>query len=113
MMTEKLNERAAAEILRVPATQRLFVYGTLTSTAAGDYGQAARLRLIREATLRRLSATTRGQLYELGQYPGLVPSSAATDIVHGELLLLSDPAATLPWLDEYERLCSHPVLTLT
>jgi gamma-glutamylcyclotransferase (GGCT)/AIG2-like uncharacterized protein YtfP len=107
-MMEKFDEHAAAEILRAPATQRLFVYGTLLSTAAGDYGKGARLRLISEAFPRRFPATTAGRLYELGQYPGLVASSAAPDIVHGQLLLLSDPAATLPWLDEYEMISSAP-----
>jgi pyruvate carboxylase len=106
-MTDKFNERAAADILRAPAFQRLFVYGTLLSSAVGAYGQAARSRLAKEAP-HRVAAHACGQLYELGQYPGLVASASQADLVHGQLMLLADQQATLSWLDEYEAISTVP-----
>jgi len=79
----------------------LFVYGTLMSNATSVLGRDMRLRLRREARLLG-AATMPGRLYDLGNYPGLVASTEPADIVHGEVLALVDPAATLPWLDDYE-----------
>jgi gamma-glutamylcyclotransferase (GGCT)/AIG2-like uncharacterized protein YtfP len=102
-------------LLAVPPSHRLFVYGTLMVGADGPYGQAARARLAQEAP-QRITASTIGQLFELGQYPGLVLAgdSATTapvgdhlaDIVHGQLLLLPDPSAIWPWLDAYEGIAA-------
>jgi gamma-glutamylcyclotransferase (GGCT)/AIG2-like uncharacterized protein YtfP len=104
MDTGKALDQAAAAVLAAPAAKRLFVYGTLLSAAGGGYGQTARLRLLREAPLRR-PARIAGRLYELGDYPGLVTVGGdPADIVHGELIVLLDPAATWPWLDEYEMI---------
>lgn len=75
----------------------LFVYGTLLSTA----GHAMGVRLQRQARLLG-EASIQGRLYSLGRYPGLVASADAQDRVHGELLALDNPAATLKWLDAYE-----------
>ncbi len=109
MTTERAADRQAlTELLQAPASQRLFVYGTLMTTAVGSYGQVARTRLMAECGPLRLPATTRGRLYELGQYPGMAASTGPDDVVHGELLLLSDPAKTLPWLDEYEMISTDP-----
>jgi gamma-glutamylcyclotransferase (GGCT)/AIG2-like uncharacterized protein YtfP len=108
---DTMTENADAglqRLLSAPPTHRLFVYGTLMSKAASAYGVAARTRLIQEAWPYRWPASSQGQLYELGRYPGLIASSAPDDVVHGELLLLSDPAATLPWLDDYEAISSDP-----
>jgi gamma-glutamylcyclotransferase (GGCT)/AIG2-like uncharacterized protein YtfP len=118
-MTKQSNERAVtasepelalARILAADPGHRLFVYGTLMERAAGDYGRAARIRLEHEAEPHRLAATTQGQLYQLGRYPGLVAGTGPDSVVHGELMLLSDPAVTLPWLDEYEAILpdQHP-----
>jgi gamma-glutamylcyclotransferase (GGCT)/AIG2-like uncharacterized protein YtfP len=87
--------------------RRMFVYGTLMSTAGGAYGQAARSRLKREAPERQ-AAVMRGRLFELGRYPGLTDSADAHDEVHGQLLELTDPAATMHWLDEYEAISTDP-----
>ena len=109
-MANDSHERVLAEILQAPSQQRLFVYGTLMQAAASDYGLVARRRLVQEAP-RRLPARTRGQLYELGQYPGLVDAAtddATGDEVHGELMLLRDAPATLAWLDEYEAISPAP-----
>ncbi len=55
-------------------------------------------------------ATTAGRLYNLGRYPGLVLADAGGALVHGELLELSRPHATLRWLDAYEGIVpgDHP-----
>ncbi len=82
-------------------TIHLFVYGTLMSTATSDLGRDMRLRLRREARVVG-AATIQGRLYDLGRYPVMVASDDAIDIVHGELLELTDPAISLPWLDHYE-----------
>jgi gamma-glutamylcyclotransferase (GGCT)/AIG2-like uncharacterized protein YtfP len=103
------DDRTLTDLLSAPPQQRLFVYGTLMSSAGGGYGQPARTRLMQEAP-HRVAAQTRGRLYELGQYPGLVAGAGAddNDDVHGQLLLLPKPLTTLAWLDEYEVISSAP-----
>ncbi|HWE20251.1 MAG TPA: gamma-glutamylcyclotransferase family protein [Hyphomicrobiaceae bacterium] len=85
---------------------RLFVYGTLLSTACHPMG--ARLR--REARLVG-EASLPGQLYSLGRYPGLVEAphiqSPTQNLVYGELYALATPAVTLRWLDAYEGIVPH------
>jgi gamma-glutamylcyclotransferase (GGCT)/AIG2-like uncharacterized protein YtfP len=82
---------------------RLFVYGTLLSTAGHPMG--ARLR--REGRLLG-QGTIQGRLYSIGRYPGLVeaPGSPrpAQSLAHGELYALNTPAVTFKWLDAYEGL---------
>jgi gamma-glutamylcyclotransferase (GGCT)/AIG2-like uncharacterized protein YtfP len=78
-------------------TTRLFVYGTLLSTAGHPMGT----RLQREARLIG-SGTVRGRLYSLGRYPGLVQTDGAARLVHGEVYALKMPAVSLKWLDAYE-----------
>lgn len=75
----------------------LFVYGTLLSAAGHPMG--ARLR--REASLVDV-AQTRGRLYRIAHYPGLVDSLVEEDVVHGEVYRLNSPAISLKWLDAYE-----------
>ena len=79
----------------------LFVYGTLMPHATTAYGRDMRARLGREARLMG-AATVCARLYDLGQYPGLVPSTDPSDVVHGVVLRLTDSEASLPWLDAYE-----------
>ena len=82
--------------------RHLFVYGTLmTSAGAARTGKAMRARLQREAESLG-PATTAGQLYDLGRYPGLVALPQAADLVHGEVFRLIDPAGAFRWLDAYE-----------
>jgi len=82
--------------------RHLFVYGTLMSGAVGALGKAQRERLQRES--RSLGAATMAgaRLYDLGRYPGLVESGEAGDVVHGEVVTLTNPARTFLWLDAYE-----------
>jgi gamma-glutamylcyclotransferase (GGCT)/AIG2-like uncharacterized protein YtfP len=77
----------------------LFVYGTLLSTAGHPMGD----RLRREARLVG-AASIEGQLFSLGRYPGLVEAPGAGTRVHGEVYALDAPAASLKWLDAYERI---------
>jgi gamma-glutamylcyclotransferase (GGCT)/AIG2-like uncharacterized protein YtfP len=43
-----------------------------------------------------------GSLYDLGNYPGLVPSTAGSDWVRGEVYVLRTPQPSLRLLDRYE-----------
>lgn len=44
----------------------------------------------------------RGRLYQLGGYPGLVPTSEPDAWVQGEVYVLENPSELLVRLDEYE-----------
>ena len=77
----------------------LFVYGTLLSSAGHPMGA----RLGREARLIG-EASVEGRLHSLGRYPGLVEVADRESRVHGEVYALDDPAASLAWLDAYERI---------
>lgn len=81
---------------QIASTLRLlFVYGTLRPGFAG----AEAMRLKQEA--RHLGpAWVHGRLYHVTGYPGLVAHHG--DRVHGDLMAMDDPAATLAWIDDYE-----------
>ena len=82
-------------------TAHLFVYGSLMTSAFHPSGE----RLRRESILLG-PASVDGRLHRVSWYPGLAPAAGPEDRVHGELYALSEPAATLPWLDEYEGIAS-------
>ena len=73
----------------------LFVYGTLRR--GSDHANAA--RLARESEWLG-TATLIGTLYRVSWHPALVLEGS--DIVTGDLLRLTDPTASLPWLDAFE-----------
>ena len=75
----------------------LFVYGSLLSTAGHPMGARLRResRLIGEASMP-------GRLYRISQYPGLVEDADGQARVWGEVYELSNPTASLHWLDAYE-----------
>jgi gamma-glutamylcyclotransferase (GGCT)/AIG2-like uncharacterized protein YtfP len=83
-------------------TDRLFVYGTLMGASRHPMA----MRLAAECTSLG-AATVCGRLYDLGAYPGALPSEAAGDRVHGEVLRLRSPAHSLRWLDAYEGCGGH------
>lgn len=83
----------------------LFVYGTLMTSARGQLGARQRARLGKEACGLG-PAWVRGELYDLGDYPGLVTGGGVTDFVHGEVFELTSPEATLKWIDDYEGISS-------
>ncbi|MBM3779659.1 MAG: gamma-glutamylcyclotransferase [Acidimicrobiia bacterium] len=79
-----------------PARDYLFFYGTLMS----------RLGRSRPAGVDRWltwlgCGTIKAQLFDLGTYPGAVPSE--TDEVRGELHACTNPGSVLPVLDEFEQ----------
>jgi len=82
--------------------RHLFIYGTLMAIDTGALGRAQRARLQRESRSLGAATMTRARLYNLGRYPGLVESDAASDIVHGEVVVLANPARSFFWLDAYE-----------
>lgn len=83
-------------------TRYLFLYGTLMSGARGVLGTEERLRLARESDSLGPASLVGAQLYDLGAYPGALPVDDLDAIVHGELVALVKPQATILWLDEYE-----------
>ena len=44
----------------------------------------------------------RGKLYDIGHYPGAIPSSGISDFVRGDVYLLPDPGSVLEILDMFE-----------
>lgn len=76
-------------------TDLLFVYGTLRR--GSDHANAA--RLARESAWLG-HATLSGTLYRVTWHPALVLDGE--DTITGDLLRLTDPAASLPWLDAFE-----------
>ena len=48
-------------------------------------------------------ATYQGQMYQVADYPGIIPSEDTKDQVVGELYLLSNTIKLLNVLDEYEE----------
>ena len=76
-------------------SERLFVYGTLRKGGANSMHHM----LGRDSRFVG-RARTRGRLYDLGEYPGLVASDDTW--VHGDLYELADARTVLARLDEYE-----------
>lgn len=69
--------------------------------ASGRLGALQRRRLGRESRFLG-EGWVRGQLYNLGAYPGLVVADRTDQFVCGEIFELRAPEATLQWLDAYE-----------
>jgi gamma-glutamylcyclotransferase (GGCT)/AIG2-like uncharacterized protein YtfP len=83
--------------MRDTGVTALFVYGTLMR--ACGHPMAARLN---RQSLYLGPGTISARLYNLGHYPGAVSSDKPQDSVHGNVVKLLWPAATLAWLDRYE-----------
>lgn len=79
----------------------LFVYGTLMR--ASGHPMAMRLE---SQSLYLGAGCIAARLYNLGSYPGAVPSDKTRDSVHGDMVKLLRPASTLAWLDKYEGCCA-------
>jgi gamma-glutamylcyclotransferase (GGCT)/AIG2-like uncharacterized protein YtfP len=80
---------------------RLFVYGTLRGDLSHEMSRALAQRAARLG-----EGTVHGQLFNLGEYPGLVLSDRTHDLVKGEIYDIAPDRleATLSLLDEYEGL---------
>lgn len=86
---------------------RLFVYGTLRS----GLQHPAHAFISRYFTLL-CAATVKGKLYDLGEYPGAVPSHE-NEFITGELYQLTNElqfTEAFTQLDNYEGLLAEPPL---
>lgn len=88
-------------------TDCLFVYGTLMPQSRHPMA----MRLAAESTDMG-PATICGQLYNLGAYPGVLPSADPHDRVygnrvHGVIMKLHRPPHSLRWIDTYEGCGDH------
>lgn len=97
MVGERRRQTGAFEVASTTGSQeildRLFVYGTIRQ------GQTAR-SLVEPSVSRSLKASTAGQIYAFPMgYPGYVEGEGR---VQGEVLWLSQLAATFALLDAYE-----------
>jgi gamma-glutamylcyclotransferase (GGCT)/AIG2-like uncharacterized protein YtfP len=76
---------------------KLFVYGTLLRGFPLH-------KYLRKGGVRYLGkAKIHGRLYDLGQFPGALPSESPAEEIEGELYELSDPTEQLKELDEVEE----------
>jgi gamma-glutamylcyclotransferase (GGCT)/AIG2-like uncharacterized protein YtfP len=74
----------------------IFVYGTLRrGFCHHKYLESLRARFLSRGTVS-------GELYDLGGYPGAVPSEHPADLVTGEVYRLPHPSRALKVLDELE-----------
>ena len=79
-------------------TDCLFVYGTLMTQSRHPMA----MRLAAES-VNLGAATVCGHLYNLGAYPGVLPSADPHDRVHGAVMKLHRPQHSFRWIDTYER----------
>jgi pyruvate carboxylase len=90
-----------------PQTDKLFVYGTLRR------GYEPHSYLRRQSARFLDDGIISGRLYDLGEYPGAVPSKSPEDEIRGELYELRNPKAHLRILDEVEEFDpQHPEKSL-
>ena len=75
----------------------IFVYGTLRK----QMGHPLSHLLVRHGVFVG-TGIFQGKLYDLGRYPGAVPSKNKTDLITGEVYRLQQPDKVLELLDEYE-----------
>ncbi len=76
----------------------LFVYGTLRK----DFGNELHKLITRNSEFIGM-ATYQGKMYNIGEYPGIVPSEDESSKVVGELYKLSNSIRLIRILDEYEE----------
>jgi gamma-glutamylcyclotransferase (GGCT)/AIG2-like uncharacterized protein YtfP len=76
----------------------LFVYGTLRRNT-----RIKMAGLLDKRAAFISYASFQGKLYNIGNYPGVVPSDKLTDRVQGELYRLRNPVLLLARLDKYEE----------
>jgi gamma-glutamylcyclotransferase (GGCT)/AIG2-like uncharacterized protein YtfP len=75
----------------------IFVYGTLRKQMSHPLSHLLECHGVFVGT-----GIFQGKLYDLGRYPGAVPSTTKTDLVTGEVYRLQQPDKVLEVLDEYE-----------
>lgn len=84
-------------VYKILMSAYLFTYGTLRREFSNSFAQQ-----LRQKALWCGKASLTGQLYDLGQYPTAVFEAAQTQLVHGEVWLLTDFGPTIALLDDYE-----------
>jgi len=77
---------------------KLFLYGSLLTGTPDRRLNRQIKRLLR----RSPTAVIQARLYNLGRYPGIIPSTAVTKLVYGRLVSVKDPRL-LRSLDRYEE----------
>lgn len=80
----------------------IFVYGTLMKGIPSPYSN-----LLSKYARFRGEATTNGNLFDLGHYPGLQYLPDSPSIVFGQLFELQSPVSDFAWLDSYEGVFLH------
>ena len=93
------HRQAANNALPTFAVRHVFAYGRLQ--AEYDLGRSVK------GIEHRQAARTRGRLFDLGSYPAWQPTVEPDAWVQGELLTLSQPAATLKQIDTIERFIGY------
>ena len=80
------------------ADEYLFVYGTLRSDCGASFNKVMRseFKLIGKAV-------TRGKLYDIGNYPGIVIEDCGFPMVTGEVYQIVGSGSGMEKLDEYEE----------
>jgi pyruvate carboxylase len=77
-------------------TSLLFVYGTLRR------GFSRHKFLEAAGTVFVSRGTTRARLFDLGEFPGAIPSTRDSDLLTGEVYRLANPVRALKLLDQVE-----------
>jgi gamma-glutamylcyclotransferase (GGCT)/AIG2-like uncharacterized protein YtfP len=87
--------------------RHLFVYGTLRKDAEHEMHSV----LTNQALFVGI-VTVRGDLYSLGEYPGLVPCQDTVNLIKGELYAIGTDVLehTLGLLDDYEGISQEDPL---
>jgi pyruvate carboxylase len=78
-------------------SNKLFVYGTLRR------GFTLHSLLHKSGARFAKKGRIRAKLFDLGEYPGVLPSRKRTDFVEGEVYRLTSPSTQLSILDEVEE----------
>lgn len=89
---EKLNKLLQKDEIRF-----VFVYGTLMKDSGEEWQDKV------EAQYRGRGEMRKAILYDLGKYPGAIPSESSDESVKGEVYELSHPQSAMKVLDEYEE----------
>jgi gamma-glutamylcyclotransferase (GGCT)/AIG2-like uncharacterized protein YtfP len=76
--------------------RHLFVYGTLLDES-NPYAA-----FLKENSRFYQKGRFKGELYNIGNYPGAIFDQIAETFVYGSIFLLNDPSSVLKELDDYE-----------
>ncbi len=84
-------------MLSAPNVDYLFVYGILRR------GRGRKINcILNQRGIFIGDGIFRGKLYDIGYYPGAIPSTGSSDFVRGDVYLLPEPRSVLEILDMFE-----------